>query len=312
MVVQTIQAIRVHTYGGPEQLKLEQVPLPAPREGEVLVRVHAAGVNPVDWKIREGWLREFAPMQFPSIPGRDIAGVIEEAGPGVITFQPGQAVFGQSALGAYTEYTTASVDKLALKPARLSMAEAATIPIGATTAWQGLFNHGGLQPGQWVLILGASGGVGIFAVQFARWKGAHVIGTTSAANLDFVRALGAENVIDYTTTQVENVVHDVDLVLDTVGGETLARVWPALKRGGSLVSVAGQPDHVKAENLGICATSFSAQVSSELLNTFARLIDEGQINVFVGPQFPLREASKAQELCRSGHGRGRIVLRIAE
>lgn len=312
MAAQTMQAIRVHNYGGPEQLKLEQVPRPVPKEGEVLVRVYAAGVNPVDWKIREGWLKDFMPMQFPYIPGWDIAGAVEEVGPGVTAFRPGQAVFGQSALGAYAEYTTGPVNKLAFKPKKLSMEEAATIPIGATTAWQGLFDRGGLQPGQRVLILGASGGVGVFAVQFARWKGAHVIGTTSTSNVDFVRSLGAKTVIDYKTTQVENVVHDVDLVLDTVGGEALARVWPTLKRGGMLVSVAGQPDQTKAENLGVRATSFWAQVSSELLNTFARLIDEGQIKVFVGPRLPLREARKAQELSQRGHGRGRIVLRIME
>ncbi len=226
MSIPTTQAIRVHAYGGPEQLKLEQLPRPVPQAGEVLVHVHAAGVNPIDWKLRAGFLKDFFPQSFPHIPGRDLAGIVEEVGPGVTTFQKGQAVFGQSANGSYTEYAVASVQTLALKPETISFDEAATIPVGATTAWQGLFDHGQLQSGQRVLILGAAGGVGLFAVQLARWKGAQVIGTASTANLDFVRSLGAETVIDYTTTAVERAVHDVDLVLDTVGGEALATVWP--------------------------------------------------------------------------------------
>jgi NADPH:quinone reductase-like Zn-dependent oxidoreductase len=230
----------------------------------------------------------------------------------VTAFQVGQAVFGQTALGAYAEYTTAPVNKLALKPASLSFDEAAAIPVGATTAWQGLFDHGNLQPGQRVLIQGAAGGVGSFAVQFARWKGAHVIGTASAANVDFVHALGAETVIDYTTTAVENAVHDVDLVLDTVGGKTLESSLQAVKRGGTLVTIAGQPSQEKAQERSIHVASFSAQVSSELLSTFARLIEEGQLKVAVAAQFSLRDAPKAHEMSQSGHGRGRIVLHIAE
>jgi NADPH:quinone reductase-like Zn-dependent oxidoreductase len=200
---------------------------------------------------------------------------------------------------------------LALKPKTLSFDEAATVPVGATTAWQGLFDHGNLQPGQRLLTLGGAGGVGLFAVQFARWKGAHVISTASTRNVDFVRSLGAETVIDYTKTRVENVVHDVDLVFDAVGGAALASVWPTLKRGGTLVSIAGQPDEAKASELGVRAVRFSSQVSTELLNTFARLIDGGQVKVEIGTTFPLSEARKAQELSQSGHGRGRIVLHIA-
>ncbi len=221
-------------------------------------------------------------------------------------------VFGQSAKGTYAEYTTASVDTLALKPKTLTFDEAATIPVGATTAWQALFDHGGLQAGQRVLIQGAAGGVGSFAVQFARWKGAHVIGTTSTANLDFVRSLGAETVIDYTTTAVEKVVRDVDLVLDTVGGQTLEQSLQVLKRGGTLVPIAGQPSQEQAQQRGIHIVQMSARVSSQLLQTFAQLIDEGHVNVVVGATFPLREAPQAHQLSQSGHGRGRIVLHIAD
>jgi NADPH:quinone reductase-like Zn-dependent oxidoreductase len=312
MSTQTMQAILVHNYGGPEQLKLEQVQRPEPQAGEVLVRVYAAGVNQVDWKIRQGWMKDFRPMQFPYIPGVDLAGVVEKLGPGVSAFQQGQAVFGQSAKGAYAEYTTASVETLALKPKTLNFDEAAAIPVGATTAWQGLFDHGELQAGQRVLIQGAAGGVGMFAVQFARWKGAHVIGTTSTSNVDFVRSLGAETVIDYTSTPVLKAVHDVDLVLDTVGAKTLESSLQALKRGGTLVTIAGQPPEEKVRERGVRVASFAARVSRELLQTFAQLIDEGQVKVFVGARFPLRDAQRAHELSESGHGRGRIVLHIAD
>jgi NADPH:quinone reductase-like Zn-dependent oxidoreductase len=312
MSTQTMQAILVHHYGGPEQLKLEQVQRPEPQAGEVLVRVYAAGVNQVDWKIRQGWMKDFRPMQFPYIPGVDLAGVVEELGPGVSAWKIGQSVFGQSAKGAYAEYTTASVETLALKPKPLNFDEATAIPVGATTAWQGLFEHGGLQAGQRVLIQGAAGGVGMFAVQFAKWKGAHVIGTTSTSNVDFVRSLSAETVIDYTSTPVEQAVHDVDLVLDTVGAKTLESSLQALKRGGTLVTIAGQPPEEKVRERGIRVASFSARVSRELLQTFAQLIDEGQVKVFLGERFPLRDAQRAHELSESGHGRGRIVLHIAD
>jgi len=311
MVTQTSQAIRIHQYGGPEQLKLEQVQRPEPQQGEVLIRVHAAGVNPVDWKITAGMMKAFLPVQFPYIPGHDIAGVVEEVGPGVTAFQKGQAVFGQSAHGGYAEYITASVATLALKPKTLSFDEAAAIAVGATTAWQGLFDHGGLLAGQRVLVQGAAGGVGLFAVQFARWKGAQVIGTTSTANVDFVRSLGAETVVDYKTTSVEQAVHNVDLVLDTVGSSTLDASLRAVKPGGTLVSIAGQASAEKVRERNVHFASFGAQVSSELLSTFAQLIDDGQVKVIVGATFPLSEAAQAHELSEKGHGRGRIVLHIA-
>jgi len=312
MSAQTIQAVRVHQYGGPEELKLERIQRPEPQAGEVLIHVHAAGVNPVDWKIRQGWMKDFRPMPLPYIPGLDLAGTVEETGPGVTAFQKGQAVFGQSPKGVYTEYTTAPVERLALKPKTLSFDEAATVPVGATTAWQGIFDHGALQPGQRVLIQGAAGGVGMFAVQFARWKGAHVIGTTSTANLGFVRSLGAETVIDYTSMPVEQAAHDMDLVFDAVGGKTLESSLRVLKRGGTLVTIAGQPPEEKVRELGVRVASFSAQVSSELLQTFAQLIDEGQVKVAIAEKFPLSEARQAHERSQSGHGRGRIVLHIVD
>ncbi|MGI9059418.1 MAG: NADP-dependent oxidoreductase [Ktedonobacteraceae bacterium] len=312
MSTQTSQVIYIHNYGGPEQLKLEQVQRPEPQAGEVLVRVHAAGVNPVDWKIRAGWMKDFRPIPFPYTLGLDFAGIVEEVGPGVTSFQKGQAVFGQSAKGTYAEYVTAPVGTIALKPKTLSFDEAAAIPVGATTAWQGLFDHGNLQADQHVLIQGAAGGVGSFVVQFARWKGAHVIGTASSSNVDFVRSLGAEIVVDYTTTPVETVVHDVDLVFDTVGAKTLDSSLQAVKRSGTLVTIAGQPSEEKARERDVHVARFSASVSSELLHTFAQLIDEGQVKVAIEKTFLLSEAPQAHKLSENGHGRGRIVLHVAD
>jgi NADPH:quinone reductase-like Zn-dependent oxidoreductase len=251
MATQMMRTIQVHRYGGPEQLKLEEKPRPEPSSGEVLLRVHAAGVNQIDWKIRQGLMKESRPVTFPYTPGIEVAGVVEGVGPGVMAFEIGQAFFGQSARGAYAEYITESVEALALKPETLSFAEAATVPVGATTAWRALFDNGGLTSGQRVLIQGAAGGVGLFAVQLAKWKGAQVIGTASTANLDFVRGLGADTVVDYTTTPVERVVQEVDLVLDGVGGETLISSLAALRRGGTLISIAGLPPQEEAQARGV-------------------------------------------------------------
>jgi NADPH:quinone reductase-like Zn-dependent oxidoreductase len=322
MAKQMIQAIRVHQYGGPEQLKLDQIPCPRPQAGEVLIRVHAAGVLPAEWKVRQGLFKNFVPLSFPYTPGSAVSGVVEEVGPGVTTFQKGQAVFGRSTNGAYAEYTITAVASPALgpetfsllaeKPETLSFDEAATISGGATIAWTALFEDGALQAGQRVLIHGAAGGVGSFAVQLARWKGAQVIGTTSKANRDFVRSLGAETVIDYTSTSFEQVVHDVDLVLDTIGGETLQRSMQVIKHGGMLVSLLEQPSLELAQKYGIRARKNAALPTSSLLQTIAQLIGEGYLKVTIAHTLPLREASFAHELSQTGHGRGRIVLHIAD
>jgi NADPH:quinone reductase-like Zn-dependent oxidoreductase len=321
MPKQMIHAIRIHQYGGPEQLKMEQIPCPEPQAGEVLIRVHSVGVLPAEWKLRQGLFQAFRPVLFPYIPGSAVAGIVEEIGPNVTAFEVGQAVFGRSTNGAYTEYTTTPVappalgpetfSLLARKPETLSFDEAATISGGATVAWTALFEDGALQAGQRVLIHGAAGGVGSFAVQLARWRGAQVIGTTSKANMDFVGSLGAETVIDYTSTPFEQMVHDMDLVLDTIGGETLQRSMQVVKRGGTLVSLLEHPSPKLAQKYGIHAKQNATLPTSSLLQTIAQLIDEGQLKVTIMQTFPLREASRAHELSQTGHGRGRIVLHIA-
>lgn len=321
MARQTMQVIRVYQYGDPDQLRCEQILRPEPQAGEVLIRVHAAGVLPADWKMRQGFFQKFYPVSFPYIPGSAIAGVVEAVGSGVTRFCKGQAVFGRSTHGAYTEYTTTAVEPpaltpqtfslLALKPESLTFAEAATISGGATTAWSALFGDGELSAGQRVLIHGAAGGVGLFAVQFARWKGAQVIGTASTANVDFVRSLGAETVIDYTTTPFEEVVSEVDLVLDTIGGETLQRSMAVVKRGGTLISLLEKPSIQLAHVLGIRAMKNAITPTSEDLELIARLIVKGQVKAVVGQSFPLQHIRQAHELSQTGHGRGRIVLAIS-
>ena len=311
MSTQTMRAVQVHRYGGSEQLKLEEKPRPQPQTGEVLVRVYAAGVNPIDWKIRQGLMKESRPVTFPYTPGIEMAGVVEDVGPAVTAFEIGQAVFGQIAEGAYAEFLTVSVEALALKPQTLRFVEAATVPVGATTAWRTLFDHGGLDSGQRVLIQGAAGGVGLFAVQLAKWKGAQVIGTAATANLDFVRSLGADTVVDYTTTPIESVVRDVDLVLDGVGGETLLSSLAALRRGGTLISIAGPPPQEEAQARGVRAL-MSRGAASVPLETLSRLIDESHFTVPAGKTFLLSEVQLAHSFCQSGHGRGRIVLCMVE
>jgi NADPH:quinone reductase-like Zn-dependent oxidoreductase len=309
----TMRAIQIHDYGDANQLRLEEISQPTPQEGEALIRVHAAGVNALDWKIRSGFMKSVMPLTFPYVPGIELAGVVEHVGPGVTTLQPGQAVYGHTSAGAYAEYSLVSAQTLAPKPTSLTFDEAATVPIGAITAWQALFEAGQLQAGQRVLILGGSGGVGLFAIQFAHRKGAQVITTTSTSNVAFIQALGADEVIDYTQTRVEEKVQDVDLVFDTVGGEGTMSALAILKRGGSLITIAGQPDEKQAQALGVRTSFFGARLgaTADLLNTIARMIDEGQLRTSIVATFPLSEADKAHELSQSGHGRGRIVLQIA-
>lgn len=317
MAEETMLAIQVHEYGGPEQLRLERVPRPEPQAGEVLLRVYAAGVLPADCATRRGG---FLAKSFPYIPGTAVAGVIEKVGPGVTAFREGEAVCGRSPNGTYAEYTTVIVDErqektislLAPKPERLSFDEAATLSGGATTAWTSLFEDGAVQAGQRVLIHGAAGGVGLFAVQLARWKGAQVIGTASSANLEFVRSLGAETVIDYTSTPFEEVVNEVDFVLDTIGGETLRRSMRLVKPGGTVISIVDDPPQDLARELGIRASHNVVVPTSKHLRAITQLIDAGVIKPVVRQTFGLHEAPQAHALCETGHGRGRIVLHIAD
>ena len=306
---ETMKAVRIHSYGGPEVLRYEDAPRPEPREGQVLVRVHAAGVNPVDWKIRKGLLGN---LPFPQIMGNDFSGVVEALGPNVGTFRVGEAVFGGVAddSGSYAEYAAAPITHIAEKPGALDHVHAAAIPVAGITAWQALFDTADLKPGQKVLIHAASGGVGNFAVQFAKWKDARVIGTASAQNERYVRDLGVDQFIDYRGAKFEEVLdRDIDVVLDTIGGGTQERSWQVLKPGGILVSIVQPPDQKKAAEHGVRGVFMVSRADrGDELEKIATLVTNRQVKVNVETVLPLKEARMAQELSESGHTRGKIVL----
>jgi NADPH:quinone reductase-like Zn-dependent oxidoreductase len=307
-----MKAIRVHQYGGPEQLRHEDAPVPQPAEGQVLVRVQAASVNPIDYKLASGAFRQFMPLNFPWIPGGDFAGVVETLGPGVTGVKRGDAVYGDSPGGAaYAEFVAASAGMVAPKPAKLTPVEAASVPIAGQTAWQALFDHGRLQRGQTVLVHAAAGGVGTFAVQLAHWKGARVLATASAANAEFVRSLGADQVIDYRATPFDSVAKDVDLVLDLVGGETQQRSFRVLKPGGYLVSAVQPPAQEEAARHKVHALMMRMQASTKGLTQLAELLDAGTIRTVVTHTYPLAQAQEAWRQIMSGHTRGKIVLRVS-
>jgi NADPH:quinone reductase-like Zn-dependent oxidoreductase len=308
----SMRAVRFHDYGAPDVLVVDTVSAPVPQGTDVLVRVHAAGVNPFDWKLRAGYLKEFMPVELPFTPGYDLAGTVEAVGSDVTDFTLGQAVFGRGA-GSYADYAIAPATALALKPANISFDEAATIPIGGVTAWAGLFNSADLQSGQRLLVQGAAGGTGSYAVQLGRWKGAHVIGTASTRNLEVVRSLGAEQAIDYTATPVEQAVSEVDVVLDTVGGETMEQSWRLLKPGGILVELVGMPDQEAAQRYRVRTSGVQAPpIISGILRQLAELIEAGAIRPELGTVFSLEEAAQAHRLSETGHGRGRVVLHVAD
>jgi len=302
-----MKAIRFHEYGGSEKLVLETIPRPVPSATEILIKVHFAGVNPIDWKIRAGLLKNFMPVQLPSVPGIDVSGTIEELGSEVKTLKKGQAVFGV-AKGAYAEYAIALASDVTAKPDNLSFELAATLPVGALTGWKAV-EDAGIKTGQTVVVQAAAGGVGLFAVQFARTKGAKVIGTASSANLEFVKSLGAEKSVDYTKGLLETEIKDADVVIDTVGGETLENSYRLLKKGGVLVTVAGQISEEKAKEHGVKALR-SGRGPTENLKMIGEMAAAKTLRAEVGKVFPLAEAGAAQDLSQTRHGRGRIVLKV--
>jgi NADPH:quinone reductase-like Zn-dependent oxidoreductase len=305
-----MKAIRVQQYGGPEQLRFEDVPVPRPDNGQVLVRVRAASVNPWDFKLASGAFREHVPMKLPYIPGGDFSGIAEAIGSGVTNVKTGEAVYGNCPFGAYAKFVAAPAKTIAPKPSKLSYLDAASVPVAAMTAWQGLFDHGRLERGQTVLIHAAAGGVGSFAVQLAHWKGAKVLATASADHADYVRSLGADQAIDYKATKFESVAKDVDLVLDLVGGETQARSLEVVKLGGYLVSTVMPPPQDQAARRNVHATMFSMQASTDGLVQLGELLDAGKIKPNVAKTYPLAQARDAWQHVLSGHTRGKIVLEV--
>jgi NADPH:quinone reductase-like Zn-dependent oxidoreductase len=294
-------------------LKFEEVPRPEPKEDEVLVRVIASGVNPADPLTLSGkYAREFG-THLPLIPGYDIAGVVEKMGAKVTNLKAGDAVYGYPTFGGgWADYVTVKQWEVAAKPKTLNFAEAAAVPMCALTAWQALVDTAQLHPGQTILVHGGSGGVGSFAVQIAKARGARVIATASTANQDLLKQLGADVAIDYTKTRFEDVAKDVDAVLDPVGKETLARSYGVVKKGGIVMSLVARPDPVELEKRGIRGAAISVHPDAEDLAEIARLIDAGKIKPVVTEVLPLSEAIAAQRQAETHHTRGKLVLRIAD
>ena len=314
--MENMKAVRIHNYGGPEVLHVEDAPRPAPGSGELLIRVYAASVNAIDWKTRAGYLKDVFPLPLPYIPGWDVSGVVEAVGSGVTRLKKGDEVYARpdaarNGKGTHAEYVVVKETEAALKPKSIDHVHAAAIPVVALTAWQALFDTAALSKGQRILIHGAAGGVGSFAVRLAKWKGAHVIGTASGRNQAFLRELGVDEPIDYEKARFEDVVHDVDIVLDLLGGDTQNRSWRVLKKGGILVSIVAPPSADEAAKNGVRSAFFSAHPSSSQLSEIAKLVDAGKLKPMVETVLPLQDARRAYELNETGHVRGKRVLKVA-
>ena len=307
-----MKAVRIHEFGGPEVLKLEETPIPEPADDEVLVRVQGASVNPVDYKIRGGGYPRVKADQLPMTLGRDIAGVIDRCGRAVQDFAMGDAVYAMlpSDRGGYAEFVTVKASACARKPERLDAIQAAAVPLAGLTAWQGLFDQGGLQAGQTVLIHGASGGVGHLAVQFARARGATVIATARAEDRPFLKGLGATEVIDYKAQKFEDEVTSVDVVFDLVAGSTQDRSWSVLREGGALVSTLQAPSAEKAAEHHAKAAHYMAEPNGAELTEIARLIDAGEVMPVIDRTYALPEAAEAERRLETEHVRGKIVLEV--
>lgn len=305
-------AVRIDKFGGPETLRQVELPVPTPREGEMLVSVRAASVNPVDYKIREGKYPAVREDKLPYVLGRDLAGEVESCGPGVTGFAAGDALYALIGIerGAYAEHVIVKPHEAARQPRSLDRMDAAAVPLAGLTAWQGLFRHGGVEDGQRILIHGGSGGVGHFAVQFAKARGAFVATTVSTANVAFARELGADQVIDYKTQRFEDEVRDIDMVFDLVAGETQERSWRVLRPGGILVSTLTAPPEDKARAHQVRGMRYTVVESCAELAEIAALIDDGKVRPTVSMTFPLREAKAAQQLLEAGHVRGKVALAV--
>lgn len=309
-----MRAVVLEEYGGPEMLRLQEADKPCADSDELLIKVHSSAVNALDWKLRQGMGEKFGmQLKLPFVLGVEVAGTVEVAGADVRKLKAGDEVFGfvdVTRSGGYAEYIAVKESEMAVKPQNIDFAHAAAIPVGALTSWQALFDTAMLQTGQTILIHGASGGVGSMAVQLAKAKGARVIATASGHNEAFVSSLGADEFIDYTTTRFEDVVHDVDVVFDTVGAETQERSFQTLRKGGVLVSIVAPPSEELAAKHGVGASVVYAQPRGDMLAEIATLIEAGQIKAQVETVLPLSQAMQAHQLMEAGHMRGKIVLQI--
>ncbi|GAB0104204.1 NADP-dependent oxidoreductase [Nocardia sp. JMUB6875] len=310
----TMRAIQQDAYGTPDVLHLVELPRPEPRASEILVRVHAAGLNPADWKSRAGlgFLRTL-----PLVLGWDVSGVVEAVGVGVTIFEPGDEVFGMlpfpDRVGAFAEYVTAPARAFTIKPPEIDHLHAGAIPLAALTAWQALVDTAGVRSGQRVLIHAAAGGVGHFAVQIAKAFGATVIGTASAGNQRFLGQIGVDEPIDYHTTDFATAVRDVDIVLDTIGRDYTERSLDTLREGGTVVTIAptGQDDLVlAARQRGLRIARLLVEADHQGMTALAGLVQVGVLRPTIAATFPLSDAAKAHQLGETGHTVGKIVLTV--
>jgi NADPH:quinone reductase-like Zn-dependent oxidoreductase len=305
-----MKVIRIHSYGNSDQIKIEDVPRPSVQDDEVLVKIRDAGVNPVDWKIREGYLKEYIPAKFPLTLGQDFSGEVVETGKNVREFKKGDEVFG-FARGAYAEYALTKPGKIARKPKSIDFVAAASIPTAGLTAWQIIEDVAQVMKDQRALVHGGAGGVGSFAVQLARLKTAHVIATASSKDKEYLKSLGVERTIDYKTENFEKLLKDVDVVVDLVGGETLERSYDVLTPGGILITTIGSIDEDLAKRKGIRSVEFFMKQEATGLAQLAALIEHGSVKPRISEVLPLDSAKQAQDLNQSGKSHGKLVLKVA-
>jgi alcohol dehydrogenase len=312
-----MKSVQISEYGSSDVIKINEIsPIPSPLTGKILAEVIAAGVNPVDWKIREGYFRDMMPLQFPSTLGMDFAGIIKQIGEDVPSdFSQGDEIYGQASIfsggsGAFAELALANKDSIAHKPKTLNHFQAAALPLVGVSAWQALVEHIGLSDGQKILIHGGAGGIGSIGIQLAKNLGAYVATTVSPNDKQFTQELGADQVIDYKTQSFEEMLHDYDAVFDNVGGQTYVRSFKVLKKGGIIVSMLEQPNSELMNQYGIRAIFQFTQVNRERLTKLAQWVDQNNIKVNVDKIFSLDEASKALDYQKDVHPRGKVILTV--
>jgi NADPH:quinone reductase-like Zn-dependent oxidoreductase len=308
-----MEVVGIDAFGSREVMQFRKLSIPSPGPNEILLKVKAASINPVDWKIREGRYPAVQSDELPYVLGRDVSGVVEACGTEITGHRKGDAIYAMLAFdrGAYAEHVIVKGNEAALKPKSIDHLTAAGVPLAGLTAWQGLFRHGELKTGRRVLIHGGSGGVGHFAIQFAKARGAYVITTVSERHIEFVREIGADDVIDYKKQKFEDIARDVDVVFDLIGGETRQRSWQVLKKGGILVSTMMEPFGDKPRALGVRAAHYTVQESGRELREIAGLIDAGKVKPKISKVFNFHEVGSAFEYVENGDTEGKVVLKVA-
>ncbi len=309
-----MRAVRLHQYGGIDTLTLEQIDKPTINADDILIQVKAAAINPVDWKIREGYLKEFIPYELPITLGWDVAGIVTQVGEDVDQFSVGDEVFSRPNIardGSYADFIAVKADEAVLKSTKLDFAQAATLPLAGITAWQCLVDVANIQPGQRVLIHAGAGGVGHLAIQIAKAKGALVVATASSANLELLTQLGADEAIDYTKAPLDEQIAPVDVVLDTIGGDVQQSSWSLLKPEGMMVSVVEPPSEETAKEHNVQAAFVFIEPSSRILTELNKLVESDQLRPLIEHRFPLEQIAEAHQQSQSGRTRGKIVIDVS-